>query len=180
MECQVCAHTQRAQIELSLANKVPLRVVSRRFSLSTASIHRHRHNHMPPQLVAQLLLKQPIQDVDLEKLRITESEGLLQNLVVQRARLWALADKADELCDINAATRVHGQLRGNLELTGKLLGDLQTGASNIVQNIVVLPAYHEMRTALVQALKPFPEARAAVARVLRDVEAEVVPAIQHG
>ncbi len=178
-QCHVCTHHARAQIELGVANKVSLRTLSQRYEVSKASIHRHGKNHMSDALKARLFLRPKETDIDLEQLRITESEGLLQNLVAQRGRLYALADKAGELGDISGETKVHGQLSRNLELTGKLLGDLNTGTHNVTNNILVAPQYHEMRTALIQALKPFPEARKAVTAALQRMEAIEPPAIEH-
>jgi len=68
-------------------------------------------------------------------------------------------------------TRVSSQLHANLELTGKLLGDLGIGSTTNV-NVLVLPAYVEMRVAVVQALAPFPEARQAVAAALHQLESK--------
>lgn len=177
-ECTVCAHPDRARVELALANRVPMRTVARRYTLSKEAAYRHRRGHMPPQLIAALMLRGRPTDVDLDKLRITESEGLLQHLVAQRGRLYKLADAAEDLGDINAATRVHGQLSRNLELTGKLLGELRTGSQSVVQNILIAPQYHQMRVALVQALRPFPDARTAVAAVLHKIEGEAAPPIE--
>jgi hypothetical protein len=50
-----------------------------------------------------------------------------------------------------------------------LLGDLGIGSSNIT-NILIQPAYVEMRIELVRALAPYPQAREAVAAVLHRLE----------
>jgi hypothetical protein len=84
---------------------------------------------------------------------------------------------AEECGDSNMVCRVTGQLHQNLELTGKLLGDLGVG-STTVNNVLVMPAYVEMRSALVNALADFPEARQAVAAVLHQLEARVAEDIK--
>ena len=68
-------------------------------------------------------------------------------------------------------TRVASALHTNLELTGKLLGDLGVGTTNVT-NILIAPQYLEMRLALVQALAPFAEARVAVAQALHQIESK--------
>jgi len=73
--------------------------------------------------------------------------------------------------------RVANQLHRNLEITGTLLGDLATGSTTI-NNVVVLPAYIEMRVALVKALAPYPDARRAVASVLHRIESKAADAIK--
>ncbi len=173
--CTICAHADRAPIELGLANNVPVRMLAKRHGISKEAAFRHRKNHMPTQLLAKLKTRGRSTEIDLEQLRITESEGLLQHLVAQRARLYCLADDAEDLKDIGNAARVHGQLTRNLELTGKLLGDLQTGNQTITQNILIAPQYHTMRTEMIRALRPYPDAQRAVVAVLQAMEA---PAIQ--
>jgi len=73
-------------------------------------------------------------------------------------------------------SRVAGQLHRNLEITGKLLGDLSVG-STMITNILIQPAYVEMRVELVRALAPFPEARQAVAIVLHAIEHKAADAV---
>lgn len=107
--------------------------------------------------------------MDLDRLRETESQSLLSNIVALRHRLFAMMDAAEEVGDTAAAGRVSSQLHRNFELTGKLLGDLSTG-TQITNNILVSPVYIEMRGELVRALRGFPEAREAVALVLQGLE----------
>jgi hypothetical protein len=73
--------------------------------------------------------------------------------------------------------RIAAQLHHNLEITGKLLGDLGVGSTTI-NNVLVLPAYVEMRVELVRALAPFPEARQAVAAVLHAIEHKSADAVR--
>jgi len=176
-ECGACKHPDRASIELGLANSVPLRVLAKRFGLSTYAIHRHRHRHMTPQLLAQLVTRGRMSEIDLEKLRITESEGLLHHLVAARGRLYKAMDEAEARSDFQNLARVTGTLLKNLELTAKLLGELNSGAANVTVNILALPEYHGLRTALMQALKVHPEARAAVLDALHRFEAPNLQAI---
>lgn len=167
-ECSVCRHRERAAIDLALARNVPFSVLARRYKLGSDSLRRHAKNHMPPQLRAQLLAG-PEMPMDIDRLRETESQSLLSNIVALRHRLFAMMDAAEEVMDTAAAQRVAGQLHRNFELTGKLLGDLNTGTT-INNNVLVSPVYIEMRTELVKALRGFPDARQAVALVLQGLE----------
>ena len=58
----------------------------------------------------------------------------------------------------------------NLELVGKLLGTLGIGSTTVNNNVLIMPAYIELRIGLVEALAPFPEAKVAVAQVLHRLE----------
>jgi hypothetical protein len=133
---------------------------------------------LPPQLRAKLLAGPSIEGVDLDKLRENESQSLLANLIAIRRRLFAAIDTAEECGDGNMISRVAGQLHRNLEITGSLLGDLGTGSTTINNNVLVMPAYVEMRVELVRALQPFPEARQAVAQVLHSLESKSAEAVK--
>lgn len=173
-KCATCEHPDRATIELGVANRVPLRLLSKRHGITMDGISRHKNNHMPPQLIAALMLRGRASATDLEHLKITESEGILQHLVALRGRFYRLLDQAEDLGDFSSAARAGQQLLKNVELTAKLLGELQTGGTSITQNVLVMPEYHGLRVALLSALKPFPEARLAVVRALESFETPVI------
>jgi transposase-like protein len=136
--CTICAHRERAAIDLGLARGVSVTALARRYDLGTDAIYRHRKGHLPAQLRAKLIAG-PDTEIDLDRLRETESQSLLANLVAIRHRLFASLDTAEECGDSNMVARITGQLHHNLELTGKLLGDL--GVGGLTQNILVLPVY---------------------------------------
>src|SRR5262249_47499408 len=173
--CKRCQHRERSAIDLALARGVSTGAIGKRYGISSDSVYRHRRNHLPPQLRAKLIAGPNI-ELDLDKLKETESQSLLANLVALH-RLFASLDVAEECGDSAMVCRVTAQLHQNLELTGKLLGDLGVGHS-VTQNILIQPAYVEMRVALVDALAAFPEARKAVAAVLHGLEAKAAQDIK--
>jgi hypothetical protein len=175
--CSVCSHRELAQIDTALARGVSAPAIARRFKLGTDSVYRHSRAHLPPQLRAALLAGPDLEGVDLDKLKETESQSLLGNLVALRHRLFAALDCAEEFNDAGMLTRVSSQLHANLELTGKLLGDLGIGSTTNV-NVLIMPQYVELRVALVQALAAFPEARQAVAQVLHQLESKAAESIK--
>jgi hypothetical protein len=151
--------------------------IARRFKLGVDSVYRHARAHLPPQLRASLLAGPDLEGIDLDKLKESESQSLLANLVALRHRLFAALDTAEEFNDAGMLTRVSSQLHANLELTARLLGDLGVGSTTNV-NVLVMPAYVELRVALVQALASFPEARQAVATVLHQLESKAAESIK--
>jgi hypothetical protein len=169
-KCTICKHRERAAIDLALARRVSVYALAKRYQLGHDAIYRHSRNHLPPQLRAKLLAG-PDTEVDLDHLKATESQSLLANLVAIRHRLFGALDAAEEHGDGYMLTRTTSQLHQNLELTGKLLGDLGVGHTTI-NNVLVMPQYVEMRVALVNALRPHPEAARAVAAVLHQIESK--------
>ncbi len=164
-------HPDRARIEYDLARGVPVRVVARKYQISKDSAYRYLRK-MPPQLRAAHAGAKLRAGADLEKLRIDESEGLLQNLATQRARLLLLQDAAMETENPGLATQISGAIHRNLELVGKYLGEFAQHQIRTTVSVLVQPEYLQMRAALVRALQPYPDARAAVAAVLHQIESK--------
>src|SRR5262249_10520932 len=176
LQCCACRHRERPAIDLALSRGVSVSALARRYGLSSSILYRHRKAHIPPQLRARLLAGPHI-EIDLDQLRESESQSLLANLVGLRRRLFAALDLAEENGDGLMLTRVSSQLHINLEMTGKLLGDLGIG-STTVNNVLITPTYVEMRVELVRALTPFPEARQAVAAALHRLESKAAEGIR--
>jgi hypothetical protein len=108
-------------------------------------------------------------EVDLEKLRVTESEGLLANLAAQRAKLLLWQDWASGAEQFGVATQISAQVR-NLEIVGKLLG--QIAQHHVTTHVMISAEYLQLRAALLRALQPFQDARRAVADALHRLETE--------
>lgn len=168
--CNCCTHRERAAIDLALARGVSTYALEKRYGVSHDSLGRHARHHLPPQLRAKLIAGPDIDGVDLDRLRETESQSLLANLVSIRHRLFACLDTAEESGDGGMIAKLAGQLHKNLELVGKLLGTLGIGSTTVNNNVLIMPAYIELRIGLVEALAPFPEAKVAVAQVLHRLE----------
>ena len=100
--CTICEHERRHQIEIGLVYQVPLRVLARRFGVSADALHRHKQNHLSPQVAAAILAAQKPSAIDLEALQASESEGLLAQLVAQRARLQTHSELATDLGDVRS------------------------------------------------------------------------------
>jgi hypothetical protein len=107
---------------------------------------------------------------DLETLRVQESDNLLRNLAMQRARILLAQDRAIGIEDLGAIARLSSQIHQNLELTGKYLGEFARVTTQTQISLLVTPEYLKLRSALLRALWPFPEARQAVAAVLHEIE----------
>lgn len=150
--------------------------LAKRYQLGSDALYRHSKRHLPAQLRAKLIAG-PDLDIDLDRLRETESQSLLVHLVSLRHRLFATLDTAEEMGDGGMLSTLSSQIHKNLEITGRLLGDLGVGHGSVT-NIMLSPAYVELRHALVAALVAFPDARMAVARVLHELESKAADAVR--
>jgi hypothetical protein len=134
---------------------------------------------MDAELKARLKTTGADKPVDLDRLRISESEGLLQHLVSVRGRLYRALDAAEAIGNPADVARIAQPLHKNLELTAKLLGDLKTGTTVNNLTLIAAPEYHQLRTGLVQCLRSYPEAREAVLELLQRIEQIERPALEH-
>jgi hypothetical protein len=166
---QIVGHPDQARIERDLALGVPLQRIAKKYSVHKDAAWRHK-KHLPPQLKAKLTANVLAPGVDLDKLRIEESEGLLANLAAQRARLLLAQDMAMEAEQLHLVVSTAGQIHRNLELVGKYLGEFAQHHVTTQISILVSPEYLALRAALLRALGPHLEARRAVAAVLHEIE----------
>ena len=174
---QIDQHKMRSSIEYDLVLGVPLRVVAKKYNVSvTAAFHYKRK--LPPQLRAANYTGALNNAADLEKFRITESNGLLASLAMQRARLLLCQDAALEQEDPEMVARLSGQVHKNIELTGRYLGEFAQHVVRTNVNVLIQPEYLTLRAKLVKALAPYGDARRAVAEVLHAIESDAVNQMQ--
>ena len=77
-----------------------------------------------------------------------------------------ILERAEETGDLRTALAAISQARGNLELLGKLAGELD---ERPVVNLNISSEWQELRTVIVRALEPHPAAHKAVLRALEGV-----------
>jgi hypothetical protein len=147
-----------------------MRALAIRFQCSPDSLARHARNHLTPQMRAAILTAQKPSEIDLEALQRSEAEGLLAQLVTQRARLQQHSDLALELGNGPVAIAAERAITSNLELVGKLLGTLVHRHEVTRTSILVSADYLQLRQAIVGALRNFPDAAKAVGAALHQIE----------
>jgi hypothetical protein len=142
--------------------------------LSKASLQRHfssSSDHVPPIVRdKQAAVALCGAEVDLKQLREQENDGLLRHIASARSKLYQLLDRAGN--DVKTATAVHTAITGNLKLMATVLGKIGGTSSVTNHNTLILSSdYLSLRSRLISCLRPYPEARKAVASMLRESEA---------
>jgi hypothetical protein len=152
--CTVCRHESRYDIDAILADRsASYRDIARRFSLSKDAVSRHVSGGHLSELVALA--------ADAE--RAAHADSLLDRIEALQSRTEAALAKAESSDNLFATFRGISEMRRNLELLGELTKELdRTPTLNLSLN----PEYIEVRTLIVQALAPYPDARSAVVRAL--------------
>lgn len=170
---EIANHPDRAQIEIGLANNVAMRTLGKRYGLTQSQLSRYRSDHMPEELIHRLRVRGNRSDEELAQVREVESKSLLDHFAWQRARLYQVADRAGKIGDDAGETRALAEAGKVSERIGKLLGEMgaHTQINNTQINFTADPRWHAIRTELVRALKPFPEAWSSVTEAIEHAEA---------
>ena len=168
--CTVCDHEQRPAIDEALAAGRAYRYVAVSFGISVSAAVRHKRQHLAPRLARALEKADGAQAADLvrkQESRKAQDLGHALDVVRQlqaiNAACLEILQKSRasgrDAVSLGAVDRIHRQI----ELQARLLGELEDGQ---IVNVLVAPEWHEVRLAVVDALGPYPEARAAVSRAL--------------
>jgi hypothetical protein len=156
--CTVCSHPDALVInELLVIEGKSNRVISRQYGLHHDAVRRHKE-HIP-----QLLLEAA------EMQGIEQAEDLLDTMRGLHARTVAILDEAEERAELRTALGAIREVRGNVELLARLRHLIDTRPQ---VNILIAPVVEQ---AIIDALRPYPEAGYAVADALDSVKALEAP-----
>jgi hypothetical protein len=153
--CTICSHDERETIDGLLIADASLRDIAGQYTVSKSAVERHKAEHLPAVMVKSEQARE-----------IAHADHLL----AEANRLYRVATGIMDRTQVqNPATALRAvQAAGNiLALLGELLGELNRQP---VLNLHISAEWIEVRAVLMQALGDFPEARAAVAQALLQVE----------
>jgi transposase-like protein len=153
--CTVCGHHERHSVDEALVSDAPYRSVAKRFGLSESAVYRHKTEHLPAHLMNAR-----------EAEEVAQADDLLDQARSLQTHALGILERAEKAGDLRTALAAISQARGNLELLGKLAGELD---ERPVVNLNVSPQWLELRAVIVGALEPHPAAHGAVLRALESV-----------
>jgi hypothetical protein len=153
--CTICSHPNRDEIEdLVVVHSQAKRRVAAQHSVSERAVRYHMREHLP----ALLALAR-----DAE--RAARADTLLDRIEDLQSRTLAILEASEETREHNTALAAIREARRNLELIGEVTKELdRTPTLNLHLN----PEWIELRTVIVGALEPFPDARGAVLQALEE------------
>jgi hypothetical protein len=194
--CRTCQSEQRHMVETCIARGASLPTICEKVNaligtdtskhLNVSGLRRHKLRHMGTDLVESLKARSLGailgKGVTLDELRTQESENWLAHVVAYRAELDLDINTARANGDLLAISSLCGRRNRLLETLGRWLGEL--GISTVVNNVSLhtSPDFLELRRCLMDALKPFPDARRAVAKAMgelgrRKPEGEIIDVV---
>jgi len=154
----VCDHPESHSIDEALVTGAPYRSVAKRFELSESAVYRHKTEHLPAHLSKARAANE-----------VAQADNLLDQVRNLQGHVLDILERAEKTGDLRtalAAISQASQARGNLELLGKLAGELD---ERPVVNLNLSPEWLELRTVIVGALEPHPAAHRAILRALESV-----------
>ncbi len=166
MPCVSCTHSNRAGIDSALVAGRTLDSVGKEFGLNVKAVGRHRRAHLSPALVA----------VSAEA-RLNAGRTTLHRVEDLAARVERVMAKAEAEGREHTFLQSARELRASVELLAKLTGELRPEGTTVqVLNVTQDESWVRLRSAILVALAPYPEARLAVAEAVRDTQGgEVAP-----
>jgi hypothetical protein len=170
--CKLCAHPERARIEMMRVGGVGLDAIAAQFDVSRDSVWRHMKDHVSDDERAEYLADIPL----AEMLARAADEGvsLLDFFKIVRATLMKQFQLAASVNDRRAVASLAGRLNETLDLIGKLTGEmLRLSPGMTVNNTAVFmngPIFTDLQSMLVSKLAGHPEAFSRVMEGLQELE----------
>jgi transposase-like protein len=144
-QCRVCEHPEQRIIDIAIAKGNSLATLARRHDLSEDALSRHRAAH-----------------TDGKQDQGIDPGELLAALLENKRIAEELAATAEEHKDRIAALR---EVRQSTDSIARL-----TGASSKANMKNLIPFWAKLKNAILEALKPYPDARRAVLDALEKAE----------
>ncbi len=154
--CSICTHAERDTINAALVANEAYRTIADRYGLSHQALMRYKAEHIPPALAKATEAKET-----------ALADDLLAQVKALRNKAINILQKAEAAGDLRTALLGIREARSCMELLAEMEGEINR---NPTINILIAPEWLAVRTVLVQALQPYPEARTAVAAALTGVE----------
>lgn len=154
--CTVCTHPERAAIDQALVKGAPNRRIAEEYGVTEQAIRRHLGGHVPEALAQAQAAEQT-----------TRADALLEQVDALRSHALSILLKAEKAGELRTALYAIREARETIALLLEVEGRIQRG--NVV-NVLVAPQWLTIRAVIVQALTDYPEARAAVAAALQQVD----------
>lgn len=159
-KCSVCIHAKRADVDrMLLGGSASLRDIAKQFGVTAASLNRHRNNHLPARMAE-------VAERNVEADIRTAIDVVAQLKAINGASLNILKE-ARTAKDGSLALQAIDRIQKQIELQAKLIDLINDGDT---VNIVISPEWVQVRTLIIAALQPYPEARQSVTTALQSVE----------
>jgi hypothetical protein len=154
--CRVCSNASKNEIDESLVKGNCLSSISAVYQITEDALARHRDNHLP----AILVKAQEAQEISRADGLLTEIRGL-QSITM---RVLKRAEEADDCKIVLGAVR---EARSNLAFLAQIAAQSEQ-SKQLTDDLEESPEWIALRSAMLKALEPYPEAKSALLEALED------------
>jgi hypothetical protein len=152
--CKSCRHPSHEEYDRDYFNgRITKSEYARRVGCSIPSVTRHLESHVPKNLAAAT-----------EAQAVANADTLLEDVKGLRKRAIGILETAEEAGDLKTALLGIREARSCMELLAKVEGQLKDTPQI---NFVLSAEWIELRTLIVTALDPYPEAQEAMVLAIR-------------
>jgi hypothetical protein len=156
--CSICGHEERAQIDREIIAQVPYRDISGRYGVSKSAVERHASGHIPAAIARAA------------EVSVITAGQLVGELRTLRDVTIGILSEARGEGDHSAALGAVARLEKQAELCARLAGELVERHEVSARALVFDAEWVRLRGLMFSALRPFPEASAAVRLALGVVD----------
>lgn len=146
--CTVCTHKALDEINRLLLSGEPYRSIAKQFKISDSAVFRHKESHIPEILSKSNDIKE-----------ILTADSLVQRVEEEAEFVREMRDAAKAEGDIELALKAVDRALKCVDLYAKVQGIIKDQPT---VNITLNAEWIALRTTIVQALEPFPDARRVV------------------
>jgi hypothetical protein len=161
--CTICRSDKRLEVDKALIAGQSIRDIAGRFRLTKSAVERHKSEHLPVRLAKAAGERERKDSASLlDRLADLRRDAAA---VLEQARGWSASGGDCERCAVgpNVQLKAIGRLEQLLTLEAKLAGELRDSP---VINVISSPEWIRLRSVVLVALQPFPEAAAAVVEAI--------------
>ena len=169
MSCTICRHPQKDDIDTALMGTDTIRNISALYDVSTGALQRHKKDHLIDKLAEVQKAREDALKGFREKVAVnaqtdlSRADDLLSQVHDLRQKAVSLLNQAEESGDLRTALAGIKEARGCIELLARIDGQLDERTQ---VNITLSTEWVELRTLIINALEPYPEAKQAVTNAL--------------
>lgn len=152
----------RDEIDKLLIEGRSYRDISGQYGITKSSLERHHKNdHIPALLASSHKAEEE-----------AKGDTILQEVKELKIRALSILAKAEKSGDLKTALAGIKETRSCLELMARVLGEIQGQGINVNVSVNILQSQEWIlvRSALMESLQPFPEARAAASNALLRID----------
>jgi len=154
MVCSICTHPLREEIDKAILTGEPLRRIAKRYGVTESSLRRHRDSH----------LRDAVKRAQ-ETAEALRAEKLAEFVLFLRNEALSVYREARKAKRLGIALQALAEARESTAVLARLVGEM---GARVEVTFTQSPEWTELRTAILQALDDFPEAKAILAAALAE------------